>query len=90
MCYWLLHACADDQKPNRNWLRRDDMKTHMCCSSARQSHAFDEGNVAWRVISKQTLLRVLLSVLDTRRHFSDDEGIVAWRVILTENVIQGG
>jgi hypothetical protein len=30
----------------------------MCCSSARQSHAFDEGIVAWRVISKQILLRV--------------------------------
>jgi hypothetical protein len=29
----------------------------MCCSSARQSHAFDEGIVAWRVISKQILLR---------------------------------
>jgi hypothetical protein len=53
----------------------------MCCSSARQSHAFDEGIVAWRVISKQILLRPLLSVLDTGRHFSDDEGIVAWRVI---------
>jgi hypothetical protein len=31
--------------------------SHMCCSSARQSHAFDEGIVAWRVISKQILLR---------------------------------
>jgi hypothetical protein len=30
----------------------------LCCSSARQSHAFDEGIVAWRVISKQILLRV--------------------------------
>jgi hypothetical protein len=30
----------------------------MCCSSARQSQAFDEGIVAWRVISKQILLRV--------------------------------
>jgi hypothetical protein len=29
----------------------------LCCSSARQSHAFDEGIVAWRVISKQILLR---------------------------------
>jgi hypothetical protein len=29
----------------------------MCCSSARKSHAFDEGIVAWRVISKQILLR---------------------------------
>jgi hypothetical protein len=29
----------------------------MCCSSARQSHAFDEGIVAWRVISKQIQLR---------------------------------
>jgi hypothetical protein len=46
-----------------------------------KSHAFDEGIVAWRVISKQILLRVQLSVLDTQRHFSDDEGIVAWRVI---------
>jgi hypothetical protein len=32
-------------------------KTPLCCSSARQSHAFDEGLVAWRVISKQILLR---------------------------------
>jgi hypothetical protein len=30
----------------------------VCCSSARQSHAFDEGIVAWRVISKQILLRL--------------------------------
>jgi hypothetical protein len=44
----------------------------MCCSSARQSHAFDEGIVAWRVISKQILLRPKLSVLDTRRHFADE------------------
>jgi hypothetical protein len=31
----------------------------VCCSSARQSHAFDEGIVAWRVISIQILLRPL-------------------------------
>jgi hypothetical protein len=30
----------------------------MCCSSAIQSHAFDEGIMAWHVISKQILLRV--------------------------------
>jgi hypothetical protein len=30
----------------------------MCGSSARQSHTFNEGIVAWRVISKQILLRV--------------------------------
>jgi putative effector of murein hydrolase LrgA (UPF0299 family) len=35
-----------------NWI-----KEQLCCSSARQSHAFDEGIVAWRVISKQILLR---------------------------------
>jgi hypothetical protein len=29
----------------------------LCCSSARQSQAFDEGIVAWRIISKQILLR---------------------------------
>jgi hypothetical protein len=28
--------------------------------------------MAWRVISKQILPRPLLSVLDTRRHFSDE------------------
>jgi hypothetical protein len=52
------------------------MTTYIC-----SLHLQDKGIVAWRVISKQILLRPWLSVLDTRRHFSDYEGIVAWRVI---------
>jgi hypothetical protein len=42
-----------------NWTKMGQ-KLHcaLCCSSARQSHAFDEGIVAWRVISKQILLRL--------------------------------
>jgi hypothetical protein len=35
------------------------MALYLCCSSARQSHAFDEGIVAWRVISKQILLSMI-------------------------------
>jgi hypothetical protein len=34
--------------------------------------SYDEGIVAWRVISKQILLRPWLSVLDMQRHFSDE------------------
>jgi hypothetical protein len=46
-----LEAYLNQDERKRNWY------SYLCCSSARQSHAFDEGIVAWRVISKQILLR---------------------------------
>jgi hypothetical protein len=59
-----LWTCSD-QSEDRGQVLWDtlyvlsyDATQHMCCSSARQCHAFDEGIVAWRVISKQILLRV--------------------------------
>jgi hypothetical protein len=53
--YTVLHCAGTD--PIYRYVQIKMLWHLLCCSSARQSHALDEAIVAWRVISKQILLR---------------------------------